>query len=246
MKEGDLLAQIDPRPSRCSSRRREGQLARDRALLENAQLDLERYQHALQAGLDRQAAGRHAGRRSCASTRARCTSTRRRSTTRSCSSPTRASPRRSAGASACARSIRATSCTPATPTASSSSRSCSRSRWSSPCRRTSCRAVMKRLQRARSSPVEAWDREQKTKLATARSSPPTTRSIRTTGTVKLKAQFANADGALFPNQFVNVRMLARHAAATRSIVPAAAVQRGAQGMFVYVVQAGQHGRRCAP
>ncbi len=53
--------------------------------------------------------------------------------------------------------------------------------------------------------------------------------------MKLKAQFVNEDGGLFPNQFVNVRMkldTLRGAV----IVPSPAVQRGAQGMFVYVVR----------
>jgi multidrug efflux system membrane fusion protein len=57
----------------------------------------------------------------------------------------------------------------------------------------------------------------------------------TTGTVKLKAQFANDDFGLFPNQFVNARMLLD---VMREIIliPAAAVQRGTQGTFVYVVK----------
>lgn len=56
----------------------------------------------------------------------------------------------------------------------------------------------------------------------------------TTGTVKLRAQFANDDLALFPNQFVNVRLLVKtlHDVLT---VPSAAVQRGAPGTYVYVV-----------
>ena len=59
----------------------------------------------------------------------------------------------------------------------------------------------------------------------------------TTGTVKLKAEFSNDDGRLFPNQFVNVRMqLETRSAIT---VPAAAIQRGAQGIFVYVVKEDQ-------
>src|SRR5204863_6458563 len=56
-----------------------------------------------------------------------------------------------------------------------------------------------------------------------------------TGTVKLKAQFSNDDGGLFPNQFVNVRMKL-DTLRDAIIVPTAAVQRGAQGMFVYVVR----------
>lgn len=55
-----------------------------------------------------------------------------------------------------------------------------------------------------------------------------------TGTLKLKARFANSDKALFPNQFVNVRLLAQtlHDAL---VIPANAVQRGTQGSFVYVL-----------
>src|SRR6266702_439570 len=55
------------------------------------------------------------------------------------------------------------------------------------------------------------------------------------GTVKLKAQFPNADGSLFPNQFVNARMLldTRRGA---TLVPNAAVVRGGQGTFVYVIK----------
>ena len=56
----------------------------------------------------------------------------------------------------------------------------------------------------------------------------------TTGTVKLKARFDNAEQMLFPNQFVNVRLrVETHQAAT--IVPSAAVQFGTRGTFVYVV-----------
>jgi len=57
----------------------------------------------------------------------------------------------------------------------------------------------------------------------------------TTGTVKAKARFANADGALFPNQFVNVSLLVdtMHNATT---VPVSAVRHGAKGDFVFLLQ----------
>ena len=57
----------------------------------------------------------------------------------------------------------------------------------------------------------------------------------TTGTIKMKAEFPNQENALFPNQFVNTRMLldTRHDV---TLIPSAAVQRGSQGMFVYLVQ----------
>ena len=60
----------------------------------------------------------------------------------------------------------------------------------------------------------------------------------TTGTVKLKAIFANKDFALFPNQFVNARLLVetQHDA---TLVPTAAIQRNAQGRFCVRDQAGQ-------
>jgi membrane fusion protein, multidrug efflux system len=56
----------------------------------------------------------------------------------------------------------------------------------------------------------------------------------TTGTVKLKAEFGNADGTLFPQQFVNVRMLV-DVLKGATIVPTAAIQRGSVGAFVYRV-----------
>ena len=95
--------------------------------------------------------------------------------------------------------------------------------------------VMKRLQSGETIPVEAWDREQKAKLAQGTLASADNQVDPQTGTVKLKAQFPNDDSALFPQQFVNVRMKL-DTLRDAIIVPSAAVQRGAQGMFVYVVQ----------
>jgi multidrug efflux system membrane fusion protein len=85
--------------------------------------------------------------------------------------------------------------------------------------------------------VEAFDRDQKVKLATGKLITIDNQIDTTTGTVKLKAEFANTDSALFPNQFVNVRLLVE----TRpdaTLVPTPAIQRGAPGTFVYVVKNG--------
>jgi multidrug efflux system membrane fusion protein len=57
----------------------------------------------------------------------------------------------------------------------------------------------------------------------------------TTGTIKLKAEFPNRDGVLFPNQFVNVRLHLDQVQQALTI-PSAAVQRGAPGLYAYVVQ----------
>jgi membrane fusion protein, multidrug efflux system len=95
--------------------------------------------------------------------------------------------------------------------------------------------VMRRLQSGETIAVEAWDREQKAKLAEGTLASADNQVDPQTGTVKLKAQFPNDDAALFPQQFVNVRMKL-DTLRDAIVVPSAAVQRGAQGMFVYVVQ----------
>ena len=97
--------------------------------------------------------------------------------------------------------------------------------------------VMKRLKAGGTIVVDALDRDQNQKNQLAKGTLLTVdNQIDTaTGTVRLKAQFANDEGQLFPNQFVNVRTLidVRRDVTT---VPTAALQRGARGMFVYVVK----------
>jgi membrane fusion protein, multidrug efflux system len=86
--------------------------------------------------------------------------------------------------------------------------------------------------------VEAYDRAGRTKVATGELLTVDNQIDQSTGTSRLKAVFPNQDYALFPNQFVNVRLLldVRKGAV---IVPGVAVQRGPQGTFVYVVKADQ-------
>jgi multidrug efflux system membrane fusion protein len=83
--------------------------------------------------------------------------------------------------------------------------------------------------------VEAWDREIKEKLADGKVGSTDNAIDAGTGTIKLKALFANADGGLFPNQSVNVRLQLGTEKDTLA-VPTPAVQRGTQGAFVYVLQ----------
>jgi multidrug efflux system membrane fusion protein len=97
--------------------------------------------------------------------------------------------------------------------------------------------VQRQLNAGRRLSVDAYDRDLRAKLGSGTLSALDTQIDPTTGTVKLKATFANEDDALFPNQFVNARLLVntiQHAI----IVPAAAIQRGPQRTFVYVVTAG--------
>jgi len=84
--------------------------------------------------------------------------------------------------------------------------------------------------------VDAFDRDGRTMLATGRLASIDNLIDTTTGTVKLKAEFANRDLTLFPNQFVNARLHLETLPGTLTI-PTAAVQRGAPGLFVYVAQA---------
>lgn len=95
--------------------------------------------------------------------------------------------------------------------------------------------VLERLRTGDKPPVEAWDREQKNLLAKGSLITTDNQIDVATGTVKLKAQFPNGEARLFPNQFVNVRMVVD----TRRgvvLVPSAAINRGAQGTVVYVVR----------
>jgi len=85
--------------------------------------------------------------------------------------------------------------------------------------------------------VEAYDRSESTKLATGSLLTLDNEIDTTTGTVKAKAVFDNKDGALFPNQFVNVRLILEERP-NSLVMPAAAVQSGASGTFVYLLKSG--------
>ncbi|MDQ2898591.1 MAG: MdtA/MuxA family multidrug efflux RND transporter periplasmic adaptor subunit [Acidobacteriota bacterium] len=95
--------------------------------------------------------------------------------------------------------------------------------------------VLAHLRSGRKLPVEAYDRDDKNKLATGTLLTVDNQIDPATGTSRLKAVFPNTDGALFPNQFVNCRMLLDTKTGV-VIVPVPAVQRGPQGSYVYVVK----------
>jgi membrane fusion protein, multidrug efflux system len=83
--------------------------------------------------------------------------------------------------------------------------------------------------------VDAYDRDFKVKLASGKLLAIDNQVDSTTGTVRLKAVFDNEDGMLFPNQFVNARLLV-DTKRSATVVPSSAVQRGPNSVFVYVVQ----------
>src|SRR5262249_58798481 len=81
--------------------------------------------------------------------------------------------------------------------------------------------------------VSAYDRSNLRQLAVGKVSAVDNQIDTTTGTVKVRAQFDNDDNALFPNQFVNVRLLVKTLENVVT-VPTSAIQRGAPGAYVYV------------
>jgi membrane fusion protein, multidrug efflux system len=237
VKEGQLLAEIDPRPFQVQLAQAEGQMARDQALLENARLDLERYrtlfeqdsiakqQVDTQAALVRQYEGAVKVDQSAIDNArlqlvyARITAPiAGRAGLRQLDSGNMVTGNETTGLVVIAQ------LQPITVV------------FSVP--QDNVAAVMTRVQSGDKLPVEAWDRELKAKLATGVLASVDNVVDPATGTVKLRAQFANDDNALFPNQFVNVRMKL-DTLRDAIVIPAAAVQRGAQGFFVYVVRPDQ-------
>jgi multidrug efflux system membrane fusion protein len=235
VKEGDLLALIDPRAFQVQLDQAEGQLAKDLALLQNARLDLERYQTLFkqdsiarqqvdtQVSLVRQYEGAvRVDRSQVDNAKLQLGYTR-------IAAPV--SGRVGLRLVDQGNIVRAGDqnglvvITQLQPVAVL---------YTVP--QDSVPQVMKRLQSGEQVAVEAWDREQRQKLADGALISADNQVDPTTGTEKLKAQFDNADNALLPNQFVNVRMKLDRLSDV-VIIPPAAVQRGAQGLFVYVVRA---------
>jgi multidrug efflux system membrane fusion protein len=86
-------------------------------------------------------------------------------------------------------------------------------------------------------PVDVFDRSGSTRLASGSVVTLDNQIDQSTGTVRVKAVFDNRDHALFPAQFVNVRLLADTRKA-QIVAPAAAVQQGPQGPFVFTIRNG--------
>ncbi len=87
-------------------------------------------------------------------------------------------------------------------------------------------------------PVDAYNRDFKHQLAAGTLLTTDNQIDQSTGTIKLKASFPNQDNALFPNQFVNAKLLV-NTLHNAILIPAAGLQRSQQGLFVYVVKPDQ-------
>ncbi len=95
-------------------------------------------------------------------------------------------------------------------------------------------AIQKQLRAGHKMTVEAWDELQKEKLATGTFLTLDNLIDSTTGTIRIKALFDNKDATLFPNQFVNAKLII-DTLSNVTLIPTAAIQRNPQGAFVYMV-----------
>ena len=234
VKAGELLAEIDPRPFAVQLTQAVGQMARDQALLKNAQLDLERYRTLLaqdsiskqqvdtQAALVRQYEGAvQSDQGAVDSAKLQLNYARVTAPISGRAGLRQIDPGNVVRASDPNGLVVIAQLQPITVVF--------------PVPEDNVPRVLKRLRDGEAIPVEAWDRDGKLKLATGRLLTVDNQIDTATGTVKLKAEFANDDAALFPNQFVNVRMLLS-TLADATLVPSAAIARGAPGTFVYIVK----------
>lgn len=94
--------------------------------------------------------------------------------------------------------------------------------------------IQKQLRTGRKMVVQAYDRTAETLLETGSLLTLDNQVDPTTGTIKMRAIFANPDNMLFPNQFVNARLLV-DTQQNMNLVPTAAIQRNADGAFLYVI-----------
>ena len=237
VKAGQLLAEIDPRPFEVQLRQAEGQLARDQALLTNAQIDLERYrvlfkedsipkqQLDTQESLVRQYQG------TIEADQSQVDNAKLQLVYCHITAPItgRVGLRlvdvgNMIHASDTNGLVIITQLQPITVL------------FTLP--EDNLQAVLARMKSKQQLTVAAFDREQKNQLATGSLLSIDNQIDPTTGTVKLKAIFANTDGALFPNQFVNASILV-DTLRNVTLVPNAAIQHSPQSAFVYVVKPDQ-------
>jgi multidrug efflux system membrane fusion protein len=233
VKAGDTLAQIDPRPYQAALDQARGQLARDAATLANAKVDLQRYQALLaqNAIAQQQVATQAATVRSTegivVSDQANVETARINLGYTNIVSPVEGR----AGihlvdignivqAGQSNGIVVVTKLDPMSVLFTIPEDSVSK--------------VVSRVGSGATLPVDVYDRSQTNKITSGNLSAVDTVVDPTTGSVKLRALFDNKDNKLFPAQFVNVKLFV-DTLHSQTIVPVAAIQRGADGSFVFVV-----------
>ena len=232
---GDLLATIDPRPFEVQLTQAEGQLARDFAFLKNARLDLERYRVLWEQDsipkqqLDTQEALVRQYEGIVKTDQGQIDSAKLQLVYCRITAPIGGriglrlvDPGNIVHATDVNGLVVITQLQPTTVIF--------------PIPEDSLPQVLAKLKTGGLLPVEAFDREMKQRLAVGSLLTVDNQIDPTTGTVRLKAIFPNERNELFPNQFVNARLLVEVRRGA-TVIPAPAIQRGPQGTFVYVVKA---------
>jgi membrane fusion protein, multidrug efflux system len=230
----DLLAEIDPRPFQAQLTQFEGQLERDQALLDNARLDLKRFQVLVTTDavprqqLDTQESLVHQLEGTVKNDQGQIEATKVQLVYCRITSPIAGrvglrlvDPGNIVHATDTGGLVIVTQLQPITVI------------FTIP--EDSIPTVLERLQRGVRLPVEAYDREYRRKLAEGALLTIDNQVDPTTGTVRLKAQFPNTDYRLFPSQFVNARLLIDTQRGA-TVVPTAAIQQSPRGSFVYVLR----------
>ena len=237
VRQGDVLAEIDPRPFQAALTQAQGVLDRDTALLENANLDLARYQIAYSKNaipkqqLDTQLATVHQLEGTVKNDQGQIETAKVQLGYTQITSPISGrvglrlvDPGNIVHASDTNGMLVITQLQPISVLFSVAE--------------DYLPQIREQLRRGNRLVVDAFDRTQQTKLSSGVLLTFDNEIDTTTGTIKLKATFPNADSALFPNQFVNARLLLD---TQRNVIlaPNAAIQRNAQEAFVYVVKPDQ-------
>jgi len=237
VKQGDVLAEIDPRPFQAQLTQAEGQFERDKALLENANIDLNRYQIAYSKNaipkqlLDTQVATVHQFEGVVKNDQGLIDNVKVQLTYCQIASPISGrvglrlvDPGNIVHAADTNAMLVITQLQPISVLFSVAE--------------DFLPQIQQQLRRGNHLTVDAFDRTQQTRISSGALLTFDNEIDSTTGTIKLKATFPNRDNTLFPNQFVNARLLVTTQRGV-ILVPTAAIQRNAQDSFVYVVKPDQ-------
>jgi multidrug efflux system membrane fusion protein len=230
--QGQTLVEIDPRTFNATVAQAEGQLARDQAQLHDAEANLARYQKLWEAGviakqqLDTQAATVGQFKGALEADQAAISSARLQAGFTKVTAPI--SGRIGLRQVDVGNIVHASD---QTPIAVITQIQPIAVLFTIPA--DSLQPVLKKLRAGARLSVEAWDRADQNKIATGTLETVDNQIDPQTGTSRLKAVFDNSDGALFPQQFVNARMLLETRRGV-TLIPAPAIQRGPQGAYVYV------------
>ena len=235
--QGELLAEIDPRPFQVQLMQAEGQMAKDQAAFKNAAADLQRLQTLVQQGivsrqqLDTQTTAVSQFEAALKADQAQVESAKLNLVYSRITAPiagkvglrmvdpgnmVRASDASGLAVIAPVQPITVLFTIPA----------------------DRIQQVLTQSQKGTKLSVEAFDRDMKTRLATGTVLAIDNQVDPATGTVRIKAIFANEESTLFPNQFVNARLRV-DTLQNVTLIPTAAIQQSPQGAFVYAVKADQ-------